>query len=157
MDGTFADGDSGPMSEGELGPRKLPLVQMSTLDLLQAFAWIIDELRRRGLVRTMNNPVSDYSEWLVSSRLGLQLRGNSRSGYDAERPDGAKYQIKGRRVRGATKIVQLSALRNLRQRPFDYLIAVVFEPGFTVRHAMLIPYDVVVEKSRYQAHTNSHM
>lgn len=135
----------------------VPLVQMTALELLRSFAAVLDELTRRGLVRTINNPVSDYTEWLVSSKLGLELRGNSRAGYDARGPDGAKYQIKGRRARPGTKAVQLSAIRNLNSRPFDFLVAVVFEPDFSIRHAVRIPYEVVAEKARYQAHTNSHI
>jgi len=135
----------------------LDLSEKTPIELLQMFAAVIDELKNRGLVRTLNNPVADYTEWLVSSKLQLSLYGNSQSGCDAAGCNGIRYQIKGRRVLPGTKSVQLSALRNLKNKPFDFLVAVIFERDFTVRHALKIPYEVVLEKSIYQAHTNSHL
>jgi hypothetical protein len=32
-------------------------------------------LRARSEIRTQNNPVADYAEWLVSKKLGLELTG----------------------------------------------------------------------------------
>jgi hypothetical protein len=135
----------------------LDLTESTPLELLQMFAAVIDELKTRGLVRTLNNPVADYTEWLVSSKLQLSLHGSSQSGCDAADCDGSRYQIKGRRVLPGTKSVQLSALRNLKNKPFDFLVAVIYERDFSVRHALKIPYDVVLENSTYQAHTNSHL
>jgi hypothetical protein len=135
----------------------LDMSERTPLELLQMFAAVIDELKSRGLVRTINNPVADYTEWLVTSKLKLTLLGNSKSGCDATGCDGTKYQIKGRRVSGPAKSIQLSALRNLPKKPFDFLVAVIYERDFSIRHALRIPYEVVLEKSTYQAHTNSHL
>ena len=79
----------------------IDLSDQTPMQLLQMFAAVIDELKRRGLVRTINNPVADYTEWLVMSKLKLNLLGNSVSGCDATGCDGKKYQIKGRRVSAA--------------------------------------------------------
>jgi len=135
----------------------LDLSDRTPLELLQMFAGVIDELKTRGLVRTTNNPVADYTEWLVTSKLKLDLLGNSRAGCDATGCDGVKYQIKGRRVAPNAKSIQLSALRNLSKKPFDFLVAVIYEQDFSIRHALQVPYEVVMEKSTYQAHTNSHL
>jgi hypothetical protein len=135
----------------------LDLSERTPMQLLQMFAAVIDELKRRGLVRTINNPVADYTEWLVTSKLKLNLLGNSVSGCDATGCDGIKYQIKGRRVSATAKSIQLSALRNLTKRPFDFLVAVIYESDFSIRHALRIPYEVVLEQSTYQSHTNSHL
>jgi len=56
---------------------------ISTFDLLGCFADIFDELKQRGVVRTRNNPVAYYAEWLVAQRLDLSLEYNSKFGYDA--------------------------------------------------------------------------
>jgi hypothetical protein len=135
----------------------LDLSDRTPMELLQTFAAVIDELKRRGLVRTINNPVADYTEWLVTSKLKLTLLGNSKLGCDATSSDGTKYQIKGRRVSGLDKSIQLSALRNLPKRLFDFLVAVIYERDFSIRHALRIPYEVVLEKSTYQTHTNSYL
>jgi len=131
--------------------------EMDPVDLLRTFAAVIAELKRRGIARSINNPVADYTEWLVAESLGLELAGNSTSGYDAVAEDGTRYQVKGRRIGAETKSIQLSALRNLERRQFDYLIGVVFEPDFTIRHAALMSHEVVLEYAKYNAHTNSHI
>lgn len=130
--------------------------EITTRGLLKLFAGVLDELRRREVVRSANNPVGDYTEHLVAERLGLTLGGNSSAGYDAVDAAGHRYQIKGRRVTTKNGSTQLSALRNLAGCPFDSLIAVIYHSDFTVAYAAKIPHDVVVELARYRAHTNSH-
>src|SRR5882672_321474 len=45
------------------------LKDFSSKELLQLTGKILDELSARKIVRTNNNPVSGYTEWLVSQRL----------------------------------------------------------------------------------------
>lgn len=40
---------------------------LDDVQLLVQHAAILDELRRRGILRSRNNPTGDYGEWLVSS------------------------------------------------------------------------------------------
>jgi hypothetical protein len=74
------------------------LSKLSEKDLLMLHAEIIDELRPRKVVRTRNNPVGDYTEWLVAKALKLELANNSSAGYDGTDENGLRYQIKGRRT-----------------------------------------------------------
>ena len=127
---------------------------LSEVELLQIHSAVIDELRRRRVVKTKNNPIGDYTEWLVCNRLGLQVQENSRAAFDAVGPKGIRYQIKGRR--SAANSVQFSSIRNLEQREFDFVVAVVFNEDYSVRLAVKIPHDVVPTLARYQAHTNGH-
>ena len=46
-------------------------------ELLRCFANILDELKERKVVRTRNNPVADYAEWLVTRQFGLSLERSS--------------------------------------------------------------------------------
>ena len=69
------------------------LKDFSPKELLQLTGKILDELSARKIVRTNNNPVSGYSEWLVSERLGLALCGNSEKGFDSTDKSGAKYAL----------------------------------------------------------------
>ncbi len=39
-------------------------------------------LLHHGIVRSFNNPVADVGEWLVSTKLKLQLVANSSKAYD---------------------------------------------------------------------------
>ena len=135
------------------------MVDLSTLsnsELLALHCQVMGLLRERGVVRSSNNPVADYTETLVATALGATLVTASQAGYDAVGPDGTRYQIKGRRLTVANGSTQLSAIRNLDQGPFDQLAAVVFDASLVVQYAGLIPLAVVRQLGRYRAHTNSH-
>ena len=133
------------------------LQSLKVIDLLRLYAAILRELKTRGIVRTRNNPVADYAEWLVKETLRFSLESNSKAGYDAVGPDGLRYQIKSRRFAFGIKSVQLGAIRNLEDRPFDYLIAIIFGEEFLIRYAAKIPYDIVLKRSRYRRHINAHV
>lgn len=130
---------------------------LSDKELLAAYCSIMGTLRERGVVRSANNPVADYTESLVARALNLTLETQSRAGYDAIDSEGRRYQIKGRRLTTPRTSPQLSAIRNLANRPFDLLAAVAYDANLTVLYGALIPVDVVAAISRYTAHTNSHV
>lgn len=89
------------------------LADLSISELLKLHAAAIDELKNRGVLRTKNNPVGDYAEWLVSSAFNLTLANNSAAGHDAESSDGKKIQIKSRRITENNRSKQLGVIRNL--------------------------------------------
>ena len=136
---------------------KLDLPGLETTELLQAYAAIIEELRSRDVVRTSNNPLADYTESLVCEKLHLRQEGNSTAGYDAVDTAGTKFQIKGRRVTPQNASLQLSAIRKLQERQFDYLVGVVFERDFSIRYAAKIPHGVIGPHSRFSHHSNAHL
>ena len=130
------------------------LAAMTELELLQTHSAVIAELRSRGVVKTNNNPVGDYTEWLVCHRLGLKPEGNSRAAFDAIDTKGTKYQIKGRLSNDNS--VQFSTIRNLEQQGFDFVIAVIFDRDFSVRLAVKIAHSSIPRLARYQGHVNGH-
>jgi hypothetical protein len=125
--------------------------------LLDAHCAILEELRKRGILRSKNNPTGDYAEWLVSTKLGLTLENNSSKGWDATDANGVRYQIKGRRVTPDNRSTQLSVIRNLEGKDFDVLIAVVFDAAWRVRSAAKIPHDVVGKLASFRQHVNGHV
>ena len=131
------------------------LNEMSETELLQTHGAVIDELMRRGVVRTRNNPVGDYTEWLVSKRLGLVIQGKSQKSFDAIGTDKSRYQIKGRC--SEKRSIQFSSIRNLQEKGFDFVIAVVFNRDYSIRFAVKIPYQALLKLVRFQGHTNSHI
>lgn len=135
----------------------MELQKKSIKQLLLLQSEIIEELKRRKVVRTKNNPVGDYTEWLVARGMGLDLANNSATGYDGVDSKGVKVQIKGRRVTPDNKSRQLSAIRNLDQKDFDILAAVIFDDKYDILDALLIPHDVVSEYATYRSHTNAHI
>ena len=126
-------------------------------ELLRCFANILDELKERKVVRTRNNPVADYAEWLVTQQLGLSLERSSKRGYDAIDQNGKRYQIKSRRLDPTNESKLLSVIRNLDTNEFDYLVGVLFNRDFTVKEAYKIPHGVIREHARFSEHVNGHL
>lgn len=116
---------------------------------------IMSELRERGIVRTANNPVGDYAELLFARAFGWDLAGNSASGHDAVDGNGLRYQIKSRRLSKAGGSHQLSALRRLPEKHFDYLAAVLFGPEYEIIKAIILPHALIEPRSRYSDHTKA--
>lgn len=134
------------------------LSNLNEKELLWLHAAIIDELKFRKVVRTKNNPVGDYTEWLVAKALNLKLANNSASGYDGVDENGITYQIKGRRrTTPENKSRQLSAIRKLNDKDFDYLVGVIFDQNYAIIDAVVVPHGVVVEYSTYREHVNAHI
>lgn len=135
----------------------MDLNELTPKQLLQLQAQINNELQVRDIVRTQNNPFGDYTEWLVANKLNLSLANNSKAGYDAFDEHGVKIQIKGRRVTPKNKSTQLSAIRNLEEKDFDSLIAVIYNENFDIKQALCIPHSVVVKYAKYRKHINGHI
>jgi hypothetical protein len=136
---------------------RLGLAELSNLELLRGHAAILEELNKRGLLRTRNSPVSGYAEWLIATKLGLQLEPNSKAGFDATSEDGTRFEVKSRHLTPANNSLQSSAIRKLTDRHFEYLIGVVFEFDYSLRYTLKIPYDTVVRRAEFRRHTNSHI
>ncbi len=128
---------------------------LSVLDLLSSYSAIVEELRQREVIRTSNNPVADYAEYLCEKALGLTRSDNSTKGIDAIGSDGMRYQIKGRRLTRHNGSRQLGVLRELDDKPFDYLAGVLFSEDFKILKACLLPAEQVLTHSEYIARTNS--
>ncbi|WP_080571184.1 DUF6998 domain-containing protein [Stutzerimonas stutzeri] len=135
----------------------MDLANLSIPELLKLHAAAIDELKNRGVLRTKNNPVGDYAEWLVSSAFNLTLAKNSAAGHDAESSDGKKIQIKSRRITAGNRSRQLGVIRNLDKNDFDELIVVIFNEAYEPIEAYLIPHAVISEYSSYRTHVNGHI
>lgn len=133
------------------------LTELSITELLNLQVSAVEELRSRGVVRTSNNPIGDYTEWLVAKALGLELANNSSAGYDAISPTGTRIQIKGRRVTQRSKSRQLGAIRNLANKEFDELIAVIFNESFEVIEAVAIPHTLIAKYAVFGKHTNAYI
>ena len=126
----------------------------SVQDLLSLHAGIMDELRRRGVARSANNPTGELAEFLFCGAFSWQQADNSEKGFDARDGNGNRYQIKGRHLYRRNKSRQLSAIRGL--EGFDMLAAVLFDDQYRVARAALIPREVVHERAKFVRHTNSH-
>ena len=99
-------------------PRDL-LTTLTPKQLLQLTGEVLDELMVRGISRTGNNPLSDYTEWLVSQRYKWKLAPTSEPGYDLEdTKTGKRYEVKARRITKRNTSRQLSSIRGIDNRHF---------------------------------------
>jgi hypothetical protein len=130
------------------------LTNLSVLDLLGRYSEIMQELRRREITRTGNNPVADYAERLACTALKLSQASSSTKGYDATDNRGFRYEIKARRATPRSKPTRFSAIRDLPAKHFTHLVAIVFEEDFRVRHAAIITHAVVAQVAFKQDHVN---
>lgn len=136
---------------------KSSLKSATTFELLGYFASILDELKQRGVVRTRNNPVADYAEWLVAKSLNLTLEPNSKACYDATNDKNVRFQIKCRRFDPTNTSRQLGVIRNLDGNGFDYLIGILFEKDFKVKEAYKISHHIIKKYSRFSKHQNGYL
>lgn len=129
----------------------------STITLLKQYAELMAVLRERKVLRTGNNPVADYAEYVVAKRLKLKLATPSQKSFDAIDEKRKKYQIKCRRITAHNSSLQLGVIRNLKNSQFHFLIAVVFNEDFSVKSMYRIPKRVIEKYGRYSKHQNGHI
>jgi hypothetical protein len=134
----------------------MEIAGLNTMQLLALHAQVADELRSRGVTRTLNNPTGDFAEFLFCKAFGWTQGNNSSAHIDAVGTDGNRYQIKGRRLTKLNKSRQLSAIRNLSGAHFDFLAGVLFAEDYTVFRAAIIPFSIALERATFVEHTNSH-
>ena len=147
----MTDGNS-----GHILPKR-ELLNMSNSELLRRFSAITLELRARGVLRTSNNVTSDYGEYVAKKKMRLQLVQNSTEGYDAVDGRNVRYQIKSRRITRFNKSRQLSVIRNIDSRHFQFLVAVIFNEDFSKRDIWKIPIRIVKKHSKFSKHQNGHI
>ena len=123
--------------------------------LIQTHGNVIEELVGLGVVKTRNNPIGDYTEWLVRRRMGLKEAPSNQKGFDAIDDTENRYQIKGRRDERTS--VQFSPVRDLEKRHFDFLIAVAFKNNYSIRFAVMIPHGMMEKFAKYRRYVNGHL
>jgi hypothetical protein len=140
------------ISEREAEPDQFATA--SVRDLLRLHGEVLEELRRREVVRTSNSPVGDYAELLFATAFGWELESSSAAGHDATDKDGLRYQVKSRRLTKANGSRQLSFLRRLPDKKFDFLAAVLFDGSCKVQRAIILPHQGLEARCRYSKHAN---
>ncbi len=136
---------------------KNELKRFTEAELLSLYADLIKELLERKVIRTTNNPVADYGEYVVAKRLKLKLENNSHKGHDAVDSKKKKYQIKSRRQTDRNKSTQLGVIRDIDKKPFDFLVAVIFNSDFSIQAMWKFPVGIIKKYARYCKHQNGHI
>jgi hypothetical protein len=105
--------------------RRLDPRTLTVRELLATYVSVLDELIRRGLVRTRNPPLGDLAEHIVWKAYGGELAANSSKSYDIVDATGRQIQVKARAIRLDDKRTQtFSAFRTW---DFDAVVFLNFD------------------------------
>jgi hypothetical protein len=98
---------------------------MMVRELLAAYVAVLDELLKRGIIRTRNAPLGDLAEHIAWRAYGGAIETNSKKSYDILDRDGRRLQVKARLIAGA-KDTDFSAIRSW---DFDAAIFMLLDAG----------------------------
>lgn len=130
------------------------LGEMPVRDLLTLWAETMRELRRRGVVRTFNNPIGDIAEELVALHYKGERGSFVQKAWDV-RTDDELLQVKAMRLTEGARRTALSPVRS--DDGYDAVIVVIFTEDLHVREALRIPREVVNELFPRSAHVNGRI
>lgn len=133
----------------------MKLKTLNDRQLLALYGDVMNELRERSIVRSLNGPAADYAEGLVAKAFRLKLNTASTAGHDGIDAKGKRFEVKCRRLSAHNTSRQLGAIRGLERRYFDWLVGVLFNADFTIARAALIPYRIVKKHASFVRKTNS--
>lgn len=134
----------------------MDLSELTITELMLLNQKTLEELEKRQIIRTQNNPISEYTEWLVASKMNMELASPSTKGYDAITKDGRKVQIKSRKNNLKNRSTTLGIIRNYDLKQFDDLIAIIYHPDFSIRLAVCIPHELVEQYGFFNNHQNGY-
>lgn len=132
------------------------LGDLTSVELLKLHGQIINELMQRKIAKTRNQPIAEYSKWLVRNKLNLHDVGNPNEKYDGYDDHDKKYLVRSRQIID-DRAIRFSVIRNLKNRNFDFLVAVSFDNDIKVTEAYIIPIVVLLEQFEYNEYQNGYL
>ena len=100
---------------------KFSFEEISDAELIELYGSVMEEMRKRGIVRSANNPIADIAERIIADHYGVDPEPPNNKAYDVVAKDGTTIQVKAlRRTKSSRR--NLSPLRSL---DFDYVAAVM--------------------------------
>lgn len=128
----------------------------SIAELLEDWAAVMRELRRRDVVRTNNNPAGDIAEAIVAAHYGGERGSFSEKGWDVKTTDGERVQVKAIRV----TVENSGRRRNLspiRDADYDTVVVVILDDGFRVTEGLRFSRAVVEELFPHREYINGRV
>lgn len=132
----------------------IDLAALSVRELLAVWADSLRELRRRGVIRTFNNPIGDIAEELVALYYQGERGSFIQKTWDV-RVDTELLQVKALRRSEGSKRRNLSPVRS--DDGYDAVIVVVFSEDLRIEKAIRIPREVVNEMFERHPHVNGRI
>ncbi|MFZ0333397.1 MAG: hypothetical protein WAN10_02400 [Candidatus Acidiferrales bacterium] len=122
-------------------------VDKSARELLYLYDDVLQELRRRKIVRSGTNPVGELARYLATRALELKVSRDSPMEPEFLDADGERYQIRGRRVTRTSQSASFSLGHELEDASFTHLIGIVFTEDFEILRAGVVPMKIVRNKA----------
>jgi len=128
--------------------------ELTARQLLASHVAVLDELLRRGVVRTRNSPLGDLAEAIALRAYGGTLAPNSEKSYDLTTRNGRRIQVKARLVDPADRRSQnFSAFRSF---DFDDALFLLFDStSYDLIWARQLTAEATKAIGRRVEHTNS--
>lgn len=134
----------------------MDLSNLKPLEMLNLHEDILFELKKRGIAKTRNQPVSECAKWLVRRELDLKEVKNPNEKYDGVDKDGKRYLVRSRNIID-NRAIQFSVIRNLENKNFDYLIIVTFSNSFKDVDAYKIAHSYLLEAAEPNNYQNGYI
>ncbi|ORE95963.1 hypothetical protein ATO13_03855 [Stappia sp. 22II-S9-Z10] len=114
------------------------LTNLHLTDVLALQYNVMGELQRRGVSRSISNPVGQLAEYLFSGAFGWTL---ARSGgvTTATSAKGSRIRIRSRRVAASDAEANFTAINEIDDESFDWVALVVFHQNWAVCRAAVMP------------------
>lgn len=125
------------------------ITRLSVRHLLRLEASVVQELRRRELVRTNNKPLGDIAEHVVWLARGGVLEPNSTKSHDITTASGQRIQVKAMANRAAGAGARFSPFRSA---DYDTAVFLVFGAEFDIVEAIEVEAALIEERVRFVAH-----
>lgn len=121
--------------------------------LLERYADVLTELRRRGLIRTNNAPIGDLAEYCAAVVYDGLLAPNSEKSYDLIAHDGRRVQVKVRVIRSDTS--PSAVFSPIRSFGFDIAVFLLIDGdhGGVLAAREWTPAEIQ-QAGKHRAHTN---
>jgi len=128
--------------------------ELTVRQLLASHVAVLDELLRRGIVRTRNSPLGDLAETIALRAYGGTLAPNSEKSYDLTTHQGRRTQVKARLVDPSDRRSQnFSAFRSF---DFDDALFLLFDAtSYDLIWARVLTAEATRAIGRRVEHTNS--
>jgi hypothetical protein len=127
------------------------LESLTNRELLEVWTGSLDELRRRNVVRTYNNPIGDIAEAIVARHYGGTRGTFAQAAWDVAVGD-ELLQVKACRRSTPTTTLGFSPVRH--REGYTALVLIVFTAGMQIEQAWRIPVAVVNEFAKFNSHVN---
>lgn len=121
----------------------MKLNHLTADELLQMNQYTLDELERRSILKVGDNPISEYTLWLVKNKMNAKSVSSEFAGYNVRTPDRKKIHILAKRNKLKNHSAILGVISERELRKVDDVLAVIYNEDMSIHTALIIPVHVI--------------